>query len=159
MDLLDSRPEGLYRIKGYVDFGAADPRNRYAVHAVGRFLRFFPEPWTRDEHRRTQLVLIGSGIDAPALHKELEGCRVAAGRAASDGDGAHGDEGHAHAHDPYAYGADASGMWGVLRYVPAPDARPEPDPDTYPDADAYLDAASDADTDADPDPALDPDRP
>ena len=45
MDFLDSRPEGLYRIKGYVDFGAPDPRNRYAVHAVGRFLRFYPEPW------------------------------------------------------------------------------------------------------------------
>lgn len=42
---LDSRPEGLYRIKGYVDFGAHDRRNRYAVHAVGRFLRFTPEPW------------------------------------------------------------------------------------------------------------------
>jgi G3E family GTPase len=45
MRFLDSRPEGLYRIKGHVDFGAYDPRNRYTVHAVGRFLRFYPEPW------------------------------------------------------------------------------------------------------------------
>ncbi len=45
MDFLDSRPEGLYRIKGYVDFGVEDRDNRYAVHAVGRFLRFYPEPW------------------------------------------------------------------------------------------------------------------
>ena len=39
------RPDGLYRIKGYVDFGPYDSANRYAVHAVGRFLRFYPEPW------------------------------------------------------------------------------------------------------------------
>ncbi|MGP4050222.1 CobW family GTP-binding protein [Streptomyces sp. 2A115] len=92
MDFLDSRPEGLYRIKGYVDFGAADPRNRYAVHAVGRFLRFYPEPWTPGE-RLTQLVLIGSGIDARALAKELEACKENA---------------------PHA---DEHSMWGVLRYV------------------------------------------
>ncbi|MEU8861391.1 CobW family GTP-binding protein [Streptomyces umbrinus] len=92
MDFLDSRPEGLYRIKGYVDFGPADPRNRYAVHAVGRFLRFYPEPWAPGE-RLSQLVLIGSGIDGLALGKELEACKE---------DAPHADE---------------HSMWGVLRYV------------------------------------------
>ncbi|WP_369213561.1 CobW family GTP-binding protein [Streptomyces flavofungini] len=94
MALLDSRAEGLYRIKGYVDFGASDPRNRYAVHAVGRFLRFYPEPWGPDEPRLTQLVLIGSGIDVAGLEKDLEACRADA---------------------PHT--ADEQGMWGVLRYV------------------------------------------
>ncbi|MEU9353980.1 GTP-binding protein [Streptomyces griseoloalbus] len=94
MRFLDSRPAGLYRIKGYVDFGPHDVRNRYAVHAVGRFLRFYPEPWTPDAERLTQLVLIGAGIDAAALRAELEAC-------ASD-DAPHADE---------------HGMWGVLRYV------------------------------------------
>ncbi|WEH20180.1 CobW family GTP-binding protein [Streptomyces sp. VNUA24] len=94
MEFLDGRAEGLYRIKGYVDLGPYDPRNRYGVHAVGRFLRFYPEPWPGDE-RLTQLVLIGAGIDAPALHKELEACR-------RDDDAPHADE---------------HGMWGVLRYV------------------------------------------
>ncbi|MGW2229165.1 CobW family GTP-binding protein [Streptomyces formicae] len=98
MALLDSRPEGLYRIKGYVDFGPADPRNRYEVHAVGRFLRFYPEPWGPGEARLTQLVLIGSGVDVPALEKGLEACRE---------DAPHADE---------------QGMWGVLRYVQEPDA-------------------------------------
>ncbi|MEU7649136.1 CobW family GTP-binding protein [Streptomyces huasconensis] len=98
MALLDSRPEGLYRIKGYVDFGPSDPRNRYAVHAVGRFLRFYPEPWAPGEPRLTQLVLIGSGVDVLALEKELEACRE------------------------YAPQADEHGMWGVLRYVQEPDA-------------------------------------
>ncbi|MFD8129186.1 CobW family GTP-binding protein [Streptomyces mirabilis] len=93
MDFLDSRPEGLYRIKGYVDFGVQDRDNRYAVHAVGRFLRFYPEPWASAEPRLTQLVLIGSGIDTSALTKELEACEK---------DAPHADE---------------HSMWGVLRYV------------------------------------------
>lgn len=95
MGFLDSRPEGLYRIKGFVDFGAADPDNRYAVHAVGRFLRFYPAPWGRGEQRLTQLVLIGSGIDAGTLRKELESC---------------GQTGPQDA-------PDERSMWGVLRYV------------------------------------------
>ncbi|MGV9878103.1 CobW family GTP-binding protein [Streptomyces sp. NPDC003006] len=107
MALLDSRPEGLYRIKGYVDFGAADPRNRYEVHAVGRFLRFYPEPWAPGEPRLTQLVLIGSGIDVPALGRELEACRE------------------------YAPQADEHGMWGVLRYVQDPE-EPDQEPDEGP---------------------------
>lgn len=94
MAFLDSRPEGLYRIKGYVDFGPHDTANRYAVHAVGRFLRFYPERWNAADARLTQLVLIGSGIDASALGKELEAC---------ESDAPHADE---------------HGMWGVLRYVP-----------------------------------------
>jgi G3E family GTPase len=93
MRFLDSRPEGLYRIKGYVDFGPYDTRNRYAVHAVGRFLRFYPEPWPAAGARRTQLVLIGAGIDTEALGQELKGC---------ENDAPHADE---------------HGMWGVLRYV------------------------------------------
>ncbi|MFD6037619.1 CobW family GTP-binding protein [Streptomyces griseoincarnatus] len=92
---LDSRPPGLYRIKGYVDFGPYDVRNRYAVHAVGRFLRFYPEPWPAGAGRATQLVLIGTGLDTGALRAELERC-------VSDG-APHTD--------------DEAGMWGVLRYV------------------------------------------
>ncbi|BBC32350.1 CobW/P47K family protein [Streptomyces graminofaciens] len=100
MEFLDTRPDGLYRIKGYVDFGPHDARNRYAVHAVGRFLRFYPEPWAAiagEERRLTQLVLIGAGIDATALAKELEACKD---------DAPHADE---------------HSMWGVLRYVPEKD--------------------------------------
>ncbi|MGW2561980.1 CobW family GTP-binding protein [Streptomyces sp. NPDC001514] len=98
LDFLDSRPEGLYRIKGFVDFGEADPRNRYTVHAVGRFLRFYPEPWPSGAERLTQLVLIGAGIDTGALLKELDAARA-------DG--------------PQDAPAEHT-MWGVLRYVPQP---------------------------------------
>jgi G3E family GTPase len=96
LDFLDSRPKGLYRIKGFVDFGALDPRNRYAVHSVGRFLRFRPEPWPPgDGGRQTQLVLIGSGIDAPALLAELDAARVTGAQDAPE----------------------EHSMWGILRYV------------------------------------------
>ncbi|WP_282082149.1 CobW family GTP-binding protein [Streptomyces tendae] len=121
MRFLDSRPEGLYRIKGYVDFGPYDTLNRYAVHAVGRFLRFYPEPWTSADEpadrdaddaadaddtagaRRTQLVLIGTGIDTAALGAELDACR----------------------RDTDAPPADEHGMWGVLRYVPDGEEPPD----------------------------------
>ncbi|MET8974815.1 GTP-binding protein [Streptomyces sp. NPDC004539] len=102
MAFLDGRSEGLYRIKGYVDFGPGDPLNRYSVHAVGRFLRFVPEPWGEDEERRTQLVLIGTGIDREALDKQLHACVQDAPQ------------------------ADERGMWGVLRYVRDPEAEEEP---------------------------------
>ncbi|GAA2893425.1 GTP-binding protein [Streptomyces mexicanus] len=97
MRFLDSRPDGLYRIKGYVDFGPYDARNRYAVHAVGRFLRFYPEPWPAAEAHLTQLVLIGAGIDTAGLAKQLDACK---------NDAPHADE---------------HGMWGVLRYVQDPE--------------------------------------
>lgn len=97
LDFLDARPAGLYRMKGYADFGAADPDNRYSVHAVGGFLRFMPERWPPGEDRSTQLVLIGAGVDTATLRKRLEGCVTEAGDAS----------------DPHA-------MWGVLRYVDEP---------------------------------------
>ncbi|GGT44139.1 CobW family GTP-binding protein [Streptomyces purpureus] len=103
MDFLDARPEGLYRIKGFVDFGAADPDNRYTVHAVGRFLRFYPAPWPAGEERRTQLVLIGSAVDGRALREQLAACRVGGPQDAPD----------------------EHSMWGVLRYVPQTEQEPQ----------------------------------
>ncbi|MFJ1648377.1 CobW family GTP-binding protein [Streptomyces sp. NPDC088258] len=119
MAFLDSRPPGLYRIKGFVDFGAADPDHRYALHAVGRSLRFHPEPWPRGEERLTQLVLIGSGLDGSqrpgdVLIAELEACEDTAPGPA----------------DP-----DGRGMWGVLRYVP----------DELPDTDSWGDTGTEDD--------------
>ncbi|WP_431037316.1 CobW family GTP-binding protein [Streptomyces sp. P6-2-1] len=119
MSFLEGRPEGLYRIKGYVDFGAADPLHRYGVHAVGRFLRFTPEPWPDAAARRSELVLIGAGIDAARVTVELDACREAELAAAPDA-------------LSLAGGADADGqrrMWGVLRYVRDPEADHPGDPE------------------------------
>lgn len=104
LDFLDSRPPGLYRIKGFVDFGAADPVNSYALHAVGAFLRFAPSRRRPDEEPLTQLVLIGSGTDGAALRKGLAAC--VADPAGTDGQQAP---------------SGPQVMWGVLRYVEAAD--------------------------------------
>ncbi|MEU9299825.1 GTP-binding protein [Streptomyces sp. NPDC048269] len=97
IDFLDRRPAGLYRIKGFVYFGVPGHEERYEVHAVGRFLRFAPQPWGRGEARLTQLVLIGSGTDGPGLLRELEACR-----------------------EPAPHQVRPESMWGVLRYVARP---------------------------------------
>lgn len=122
MEFLDSRPEGLYRIKGFVDFGAGDVGNRYTLHAVGRFLRFAPQPWARDEPRLTQLVLIGSGIDAEAVHKELSGARESI-EAVTPGEGSGTRQGltPAEATETPQDAAHERSMWGVLRYVRQPE--------------------------------------
>ncbi|MFD4753555.1 CobW family GTP-binding protein [Streptomyces sp. NPDC058426] len=124
MSFLERRPEGLYRIKGYVDFGAADPLHRYGLHAVGRFLRFTPEPWPEGAPRRSELVLIGAGIDAAGVAAGLDACREEELTATPDA-------------LSLAGGADADGqrrMWGVLRYVrdPEADAAGEPEPEFTP---------------------------
>ncbi|WP_327352934.1 CobW family GTP-binding protein [Streptomyces sp. NBC_01304] len=112
LDFLDSRPVGLYRIKGFVDFGAHDPGNRYVLHAVGRFLRFYPEPWPRGAERLTQLVLIGSGVDGDKLLLELQECRD---------------------REPQQPAPEA--MWGVLRYVLEADQGADLDVPQNPEAD------------------------
>ncbi|MCB5906445.1 CobW family GTP-binding protein [Streptomyces pinistramenti] len=120
MDFLDSRPVGLYRIKGFVHFDVPGSRQKFGLHAVGDFLRFYPSPWERGEVRSTQLVLIGIGIDAAALRKELEGCRlVAAGDVVPHSAGT-----DAVGHDPAAPEGDflERSMWGVLRYVAGQEA-------------------------------------
>ncbi|MFF4406374.1 CobW family GTP-binding protein [Streptomyces sp. NPDC001262] len=95
MEFLDSRPEGLYRIKGFVHFGIPGHRQKFTVHAVGDFLRFYPSSWARGEQRVTQLVMIGRGVDAGALRGQLDACR---------------DRGAPQNVDP-------NSMWGVLRYA------------------------------------------
>ncbi|MFJ9622400.1 CobW family GTP-binding protein [Streptomyces sp. NPDC101181] len=142
MALLDSRPEGLYRIKGFVDFGAGDRDNAYALHAVGRFLRFVPRPWTRGEPRLTQLVLIGAGIDTRALRDGLADCRAGqadapvssgAPQAASGAPAAPGTS-----DTPGTSDADdvERAMWGVLRYVQQEQEQDRgPDPVDVPEAD------------------------
>ncbi|POX41068.1 cobalamin biosynthesis protein CobW [Streptomyces sp. Ru73] len=111
MEFLDARPAGLYRIKGFVHFGVAGSGQKFTVHAVGGFLRFYPGEWEPGEERLTQLVLIGSGIDAPALRKELDGCR-----------------------DTTPEETDPHSMWGVLRYVPSTASNEEPEEIEEPEA-------------------------
>ncbi|MFE2444608.1 CobW family GTP-binding protein [Streptomyces melanosporofaciens] len=94
MAFLDSLPAGLYRAKGFLHFAGAGRERKFALHAVGSYLRFQPSPWERDEPRTTQLVMIGTGIDAGTLTKRLTECVAAP-----------------------AEEVDDTHMMGVLRYV------------------------------------------
>ena len=65
---LQDRPVGLYRAKGFVDFGDG---GRYSVQLVGTSLRFEKRGAAG---RGTTLVLIGTGIDEAAVSSALEDC-------------------------------------------------------------------------------------
>ena len=82
MEFLRDRPAGLYRAKGFVDFGD----QRFLLQLVGSSLRF-----EKRRAGRTELVLIGTGMDPSALRAGLERCT----------------------REP----ADANAMLGVLKYV------------------------------------------
>jgi G3E family GTPase len=74
MDLLDNRPPGLYRMKGFVHFGLPGHADRFTLQAVGNYLRFHRSPWPRGTQPRTQLVLIGKDIDAAQVQSQLAAC-------------------------------------------------------------------------------------
>ncbi|WP_078871328.1 CobW family GTP-binding protein [Streptomyces caatingaensis] len=112
MEFLDRRPEGLYRIKGFVYFGVPGHRQKFALHAVGDFLRMHRSAWGRSEARVTQLVMIGSGIDGGALREGLEGCRWGGGGVSGAGGAGDGGDGGGVDVD-----VDERSMWGVLRYT------------------------------------------
>jgi G3E family GTPase len=65
---LQDRPVGLYRAKGFVDFGDG---GRYSVQLVGTSLRFEKRGAAG---RGTTLVLIGTGIDEQVLSAALQAC-------------------------------------------------------------------------------------
>jgi G3E family GTPase len=71
---VDERPAGTYRMKGFVHFGIVGHRQRFGLHAVGRYLRFDRSAWPRGTPRRTSLELIGSGVDTDALLAALRSC-------------------------------------------------------------------------------------
>lgn len=70
---LESRPAGLYRVKGQVDLGAPESRSRFGLHTVGAFVQVERSGWGSGP-RRTELVLIGAGIDSAAVERELAAC-------------------------------------------------------------------------------------
>ncbi|UVS77765.1 GTP-binding protein [Actinokineospora sp. UTMC 2448] len=70
--VLTDRHTGVYRAKGYVDFGLDE---RFAVQVVGGSVRVAREPGAG-----TELVFIGKDMDSDALHERLR-ATVAAGPA------------------------------------------------------------------------------
>ncbi|MBB4684336.1 CobW family GTP-binding protein [Amycolatopsis jiangsuensis] len=73
LEFLEQRPPGLYRVKGQLDLGSADARSRFGLHTVGAFVQLDRSAWPTGP-RRTELVLIGAGIDRAAVLRRLEDC-------------------------------------------------------------------------------------
>lgn len=68
IDFLEDPPDGLFRAKGFVTFGAPG-YGRFLLHLVGRAITLEPAPRARGEG--TELVLIGSGLDTGAVLDRL----------------------------------------------------------------------------------------
>ncbi|MEV4597202.1 GTP-binding protein [Amycolatopsis sp. NPDC049253] len=68
---LEQRPPGLYRVKGHVNLG---PRSRFGLHTVGAFIQLDRSAWPAGRPRRTELVLIGAGLDADDVTRRLAEC-------------------------------------------------------------------------------------
>jgi G3E family GTPase len=67
----------LVRAKGFVHL-AGDERRGFVERAGVRTELSHREPWG-DQPRRTELVLIGDGLDEAAVHRALWACRAAGG--------------------------------------------------------------------------------
>jgi G3E family GTPase len=74
VEFLGQRPPGLYRIKGHADFGPNGHESRFGLHTVGGFVQFERSPWPPGSARRTELVLIGAGIDTRNVLTRLDAC-------------------------------------------------------------------------------------
>ncbi|MET8849627.1 GTP-binding protein [Amycolatopsis sp. NPDC004625] len=92
---LERRPAGLYRMKGQADFGPTGPKSRFHLHTVGGFVQLERSAWPPGAPRRTELVLIGAGLDTGAVLANLDGCL---------------------ADDPDT--VDERGLLHILRYLP-----------------------------------------
>ncbi|MGU3293692.1 CobW family GTP-binding protein [Williamsia sp. M5A3_1d] len=66
---LERPPAGTYRVKGVTHFDVAGHRGAFSVHAVGGHVTVADMP--ADHPRSTDLIVIGSGLDAEAVHREL----------------------------------------------------------------------------------------
>lgn len=68
---LEDPPDGLFRAKGVAAVAVAGERRKWTFHLVGRHITVEPAAWARGEHRGTDIVLIGTGLDEAALRARL----------------------------------------------------------------------------------------
>lgn len=74
LDVVARLGDSLVRAKGFVHL-AGEPRRGFLERAGARTELRLDEPWG-DGPRRTELVLIGEGLDAAALRRQLWACRA-----------------------------------------------------------------------------------
>jgi G3E family GTPase len=74
LDVVARLGDALVRAKGFVHL-AGEPRRAFLERAGARTGLRLEEPWA-DGPRRTELVLIGEGLDAAAIRRQLWACRA-----------------------------------------------------------------------------------
>jgi G3E family GTPase len=74
LDVVARLGDALVRAKGFVNL-AGEPRRAFLERAGARTGLTFDEPWG-ERPRRTELVLIGEGLDEAALRRRLWACRA-----------------------------------------------------------------------------------
>ncbi|MET9488059.1 CobW family GTP-binding protein [Nocardia sp. NPDC006630] len=70
--VLEDPPNGLFRAKGVLAFAVPEDSRKFLLHMVGRHITIEPTTWSRGEPRTSNLVLIGTGLDAAAVTTRLE---------------------------------------------------------------------------------------
>jgi G3E family GTPase len=75
--LLEGLGDRLLRAKGFVHL-AGEGRQGFIEHAGLRTSLRLGEPWPASAPRRSEIVLIGTGLDEAALRRALWACRAAA---------------------------------------------------------------------------------
>ncbi len=73
VQLVESHRQVLYRVKGFVNL-AGEARRGFLELAGDRVSLVLGEPWSEGE-ARSDLVLIGEGLDEAALRRQLWACR------------------------------------------------------------------------------------
>jgi G3E family GTPase len=74
LDLVERLGVALVRAKGFVNV-AGEPRRGFLERAGARTSLRFGDPWG-DSPRRTEIVLIGEGLDPGAVRRQLWACRA-----------------------------------------------------------------------------------
>jgi G3E family GTPase len=75
LEIVERLGPALVRAKGFVSL-AGESRRGFLERAGARTSLRLAEPWPEGP-RRTELVLIGEGLDAAALRRQLWACRAA----------------------------------------------------------------------------------
>lgn len=73
-DLLNHLPKGLYRAKGWLNFGAKCPGHKIIFQKIGRFHQLKAKPWSKTEQFDTRLVFIGPKFNKKQLLDRLNSC-------------------------------------------------------------------------------------
>lgn len=71
---LNHLPSGVYRAKGWLNFGAKCPKHKLVFQKVGRYHQLQAIKWDDKEKRSTELVFIGPDFDQAKLDRELKNC-------------------------------------------------------------------------------------